>query len=61
MTPARVPPNQAQDYHFLRLEWTEGDDKMEFILRYNVTRNGFWIASAPDRCESFYFYYLENE
>lgn len=42
-------PTMVHDYRFLRLEWTDEDEKIEFILRYNITRNGFWIASAPDR------------
>lgn len=42
-------PSMVHDYRFLRLEWTDVDEKTEFILRYNITRNGFWIASAPDR------------
>lgn len=42
-------PSMVNDYRFLRLEWTDEDEKIEFIMRYNITRNGFWIASAPDR------------
>lgn len=42
-------PSMVNDYRFLRLEWTDEDEKIEFIMRYNITRNGFWITSAPDR------------
>lgn len=50
LTP-RATPNMVHDYHFLRLEWTEEEEKFEYVLRYNISRNGFWIASAPDRCK----------
>lgn len=40
-------PNAMKDYRFLRLEWTELDEKLEYILRYNISRSGFWLSSAP--------------
>ena len=39
--------NPMRDYRFLRLEWTELDERVEYILRYNTSRNSFWLSSAP--------------
>lgn len=39
--------NPMKDYRFLRFEWTELDEKIEYILRFNISRNGFWLSSAP--------------
>lgn len=39
--------NAFKDYRFLKLEWIDLDEKLEFILKYNVSRNGFWQSSAP--------------
>ncbi|XP_058451197.1 uncharacterized protein LOC131430330 [Malaya genurostris] len=32
---------------YLRLIWDEKDHTLEYTLRYNNTRPGFWIASTP--------------
>lgn len=42
-----VSTNPMKDYRYLRLEWTELDQKIEYILRYNTSRSGFWMSSAP--------------
>ncbi|XP_031621577.1 uncharacterized protein LOC116339689 [Contarinia nasturtii] len=39
--------NPMKDYRFLRLQWTELDTKLEYILRYNTSRKGFWFSSSP--------------
>lgn len=39
--------NPMKDYRFLRLEWTELDERFEYILRYNISRSSFWLSSAP--------------
>lgn len=42
-------PYGAQYYHYLQLIWTEQDTTLEYTLRYNTTKRGFWIASAPQK------------
>lgn len=39
-------PNQ---YHYLRLTWVENDLNLEYTLRYNTSRPGFWISSSPQK------------
>lgn len=51
--PVNAPPNQNIQYRFLRLEWTENQEKFEYILRYNMTRRGFWLSAAPYRCKFY--------
>lgn len=44
----KVPvSNPMKDYRYLRLEWTELDERVEYILRYNNSRTSFWLSSAP--------------
>lgn len=38
--------NLIKDYRYLRLGWTD-DVEQEYILCYNMSRNGFWLSSAP--------------
>ncbi|XP_055299424.1 uncharacterized protein LOC129566997 [Sitodiplosis mosellana] len=45
--------NPMKDYRYLRLEWTELDEKVEYILRYNISRSGFWLSSAPHERDHF--------
>lgn len=42
-------PHGAQYYHYLQLIWTEPDTTIEYTLRFNTTKRGFWIASAPQK------------
>lgn len=39
-------PRQHQ-YNYLRLIWEERGTVLEYSLRYNTTRRGFWISSPP--------------
>lgn len=47
------PDNQRlgrpQQYHYLRLIWVEQDTNLEYTLRYNTSRRGFWISSSPQK------------
>lgn len=40
---------QSQQYKYLRLIWDENESTLEYTLKYNVTRRGFWIASGPQK------------
>lgn len=40
---------QQQYYHHLRLIWDEHGTDIEYTLRYNTSRPGFWLASEPQR------------
>lgn len=42
-------PTGSHFYHYLRLIWNEQDLSNEYTLRYNTTRRGFWISSAPQK------------
>ncbi|KAJ6636016.1 hypothetical protein Bhyg_14603 [Pseudolycoriella hygida] len=42
----RGRPRQHQ-YNYLRLIWEERGTLLEYSLRYNTTRRGFWICSPP--------------
>lgn len=47
---ANIPrPTGSHFYHYLRLIWSEQDLTNEYTLRYNTTRRGFWISSAPQK------------
>lgn len=61
-------PLGAQQYHYLRLIWSEQDINLEYTLRFNTTRRGFWISSAPQKGSicmnfikdfSFFFFILK--
>ncbi|KAG4072092.1 hypothetical protein HA402_015591 [Bradysia odoriphaga] len=41
---SRPRPNQ---YNYVRLIWEERGTVLEYSLRYNTTRRGFWISSPP--------------
>lgn len=47
------PDNQRlgrpQQYHYLRLIWVEQETNLEYTLRYNTSRRGFWISSSPQK------------
>lgn len=45
-------PYGSQFYHYLRLIWSEQDYNLEYTLRFNTTRRGFWISSAPQKGDS---------
>lgn len=52
LSPRGLPPNAMNSYRYLRLEWTEQTEKpekLEYILRYNTTRRGFWMSAAPHK------------
>lgn len=36
-------PYGSQFYHYLRLTWAEQDKNVEYSLRYNTSRRGYWI------------------
>lgn len=38
---------ERNTYNYLRLIWAEQDVVLEYTLKYNQTRRGFWIASGP--------------
>lgn len=40
---------QPFSYHHLRLIWDEHGTDIEYTLRYNTSRPGFWLASEPQR------------
>ncbi|XP_055307374.1 uncharacterized protein LOC129571588 [Sitodiplosis mosellana] len=42
-------PIGGQQYHYLKLQWSEQDINLEYTLRYNTTRRGFWISSSPQK------------
>lgn len=47
---ANIPrPTGSHFFHYLRLIWSEQDSMIEYTLRYNTTRRGFWISSAPQK------------
>lgn len=54
--PRPIPSNTLKDYRYLKLEWIDLDEKLEFILKYNVSRNGFWLSSAPHQRNYNYFH-----
>lgn len=45
----QVHTNQGHTYEFLKLSWTEDGVTLEYNLRYNLTRPGFWISSIPQQ------------
>lgn len=55
-------PSGSHFYHYLRLIWNEQDLTNEYTLRYNTTRRGFWVSSAPQKGSFFYVYcaFAEN-
>lgn len=38
---------QQTSFRYLRLIWDEKDHTLEYTLRFNSSRPGFWISSAP--------------
>lgn len=42
-------PLGAQHFNYLRLIWSEQDINLEYTLRFNTTRRGFWISAAPQK------------
>lgn len=49
LSPRGVPANVLNNYRHLRLEWTESNQKFEYILQYNSSRRGFWMSSLHKR------------
>jgi len=45
-----------REYHQLRLIWNDSGNSIEYYLKYNATRKGFWMSSGPQNsargCES---------
>ncbi|KAB0796491.1 hypothetical protein PPYR_10552 [Photinus pyralis] len=37
----------AEDIKRLRLLWDENGNYVEYFLRYNISKSGFWISSGP--------------
>lgn len=52
--------NTQQYYHHLRLIWDEHGTDIEYTLRYNTSRPGFWLSSEPQRGEFSCFFFTEN-
>lgn len=50
---SQLASDPSPDYKYLRLEWSESDSKLEYTVRFNYPRLGFWLSSAPQR--KFYF------
>lgn len=46
---ARQNRNLGHQYNYLQLIWDENDVTLEYTLRYNQTRRGFWISSSPQK------------
>lgn len=52
--------NNRQGYNFhgsnrrLRLIWDEKGRSLEYTLRVDSTRRGFWMTSGPQKGERFY-------
>lgn len=44
-----VPANVLNSYRHLRLEWTELNQKFDYILQYNSSKRGFWMSSLHKR------------
>ncbi len=51
-------PRQHQ-YNYLRLIWEERGAVLEYSLRYNTTRRGFWISSPPLPGMNVTFYFVK--
>lgn len=41
--------NKLQPTRFLRLVWDEKGVVLEYTLRFNNTRRGFWMSSSPQK------------
>ena len=41
--------NSRSAYRFLRLIWDERGKQLEYTLRFNNTRRGFWLSSGPQK------------
>lgn len=39
--------NSRQNYRYLKLNWEEKEKSLEYTMRLNASRRGFWITSAP--------------
>ncbi|XP_055677099.1 uncharacterized protein LOC129786241 [Lutzomyia longipalpis] len=39
--------NSRQNYRYLKLIWDEREKTLEYTMRLNASRRGFWITSAP--------------
>lgn len=44
-----VSDTSSSNYEYLKIEWTESNEKWEYITRFSPSRNGFWLSSAPQR------------
>lgn len=40
---------RPSQYHYLRLTWIENEENLEYTLRFNTSRPGFWISSSPQK------------
>lgn len=40
----------SQLIHHLRMLWQEQDVNVEYLLRFNTSKRGFWISTAPQKC-----------
>ncbi|XP_052867070.1 uncharacterized protein LOC128273184 [Anopheles cruzii] len=50
---------QPQSMRYLRLIWDESDHTLEYTLRYNSTRPGFWITSSPQSGSMIQLQYVQ--
>uniref|UniRef100_A0A2M4BUJ8 Putative secreted protein n=1 Tax=Anopheles marajoara TaxID=58244 RepID=A0A2M4BUJ8_9DIPT len=50
---------QAQSMRYLRLIWDESEHTLEYTLRYNSSRPGFWISSSPQSGSMIQLQYVQ--
>lgn len=53
---SRQHRNSGHKYNYLHLIWQENGVTLEYSLRYNMTRRGFWISSSPQKSKHTTFH-----
>ncbi|KAF2894700.1 hypothetical protein ILUMI_11471 [Ignelater luminosus] len=51
-SPDEYPRRYADDMKRLRLLWTDNGGQVEYTVRYNMSKPGFWISSGPQNGSS---------
>ncbi|ETN60586.1 hypothetical protein AND_007786 [Anopheles darlingi] len=49
----------SQSMRYLRLIWDESEHTLEYTLRYNSSRPGFWISSSPQSGSMIQLQYVQ--
>lgn len=55
----QISRTRNNNMRYLRLIWDEKGSNLEYTLRYNSSRAGFWISSGPQKGTMLEFQYIQ--